>query len=390
MNKSYYFLTLILSLFIVLLMSPVQGQVVGDIIWEDHFDDEANDFLLSNVGWMYFGEDDGLVGQQVSQTAEETAWVKSGIFSFVIGASIIQTNGVAYIDPEDWDGSQDRIKEQNANTSPNQDLTFQVNFKSATLVEGGTYPMGTFFICGTRMFNPDTGRGYGDPIEDSTYVLYISPLTNTTAVAKFSGELAVLDPSGWTYLAAPSTDFEYELNVFYWVEFYLYQGDIKVKVWEGDLADGALEPWLIETVDPDPWVRGTFTEFGLLGDPLADGDEMELDDVVMRKVTSADAIDQPFIIAPARFALANNYPNPFNPETNIAFSLEKANDVTLNVYSITGQLVRTLINQSMAVGDHTVKFNGRDDLGQMLSSGVYFYQLQSGDQVATNKMILMK
>jgi hypothetical protein len=44
----------------------------------------------------------------------------------------------------------------------------------------------------------------------------------------------------------------------------------------------------------------------------------------------------------------------------------------------------------MAVGDHLVKFNGRDDLGQILSSGVYFYQLQSGDQVATNKMILMK
>ena len=91
-----------------------------------------------------------------------------------------------------------------------------------------------------------------------------------------------------------------------------------------------------------------------------------------------------------RFALANNYPNPFNPETTIEFSLDKANDVTLNVYSITGQLVRTLINHSMAAGDHTVNFNGRDDLGQALSSGVYFYQLQSGEQVATNKMILMK
>ena len=149
MNKNYHFLTLILGLFILLLMSPVQGQVIGDIIWEDHFDDEANDFLLNNVGWMYFGEDDGLVGQQVLQTAEETAWVKSGIFSFVVGASIIQTNGVAFIDPEDEDGTEARIKAQNANTSPNQDLTFQVNFKSATLVEGGQYPMGTFFICGT-------------------------------------------------------------------------------------------------------------------------------------------------------------------------------------------------------------------------------------------------
>jgi hypothetical protein len=389
MNKMYRIFILCLSMIFVGFLAAAQAQEIGDIVWEDHFDDPVNDYLLNNVGWMYFGEEDGLVGQEVSQTEEGTAWIKSGIFSTVIGASIIQTNGVDYIDPNDYDGSIDRIKKQNPNVPANQDLTFQVNFTKFTLVEGGTYPMGTFFILGTRMFNPDTGRGYGDPIEDSTYVLYISPLTDQVNVAKFWGDLAVLNPAGWTYFAEPAS-YDFDLNVPYWVEFYLYEGDLKVKIWEGDLADGALEPWLIEVTDPEPWVRGTFTEFGMLGDPLVDGDEMELDNIVMREITAANALETVETTLPAKFALANNYPNPFNPQTTIEFSLEKTSEVTLTVYSITGQLVRTLVNSNMEAGSHQVTFNGRDDLGHALASGVYFYQLQTTDNIATQKMILMK
>jgi len=198
-----------------------------------------------------------------------------------------------------------------------------------------------------------------------------------------------LNPAAWTYFAEAAS-YDFDLNVPYWVEFYLYEGDLKVKIWEGDFADGDLEPWLIEVTDPDPWVRGTFTEFGMLGDPLADGDEMELDDVVMREVTAANALETVENALPAKFALANNYPNPFNPETTIEFSLEKTSEVTLTVYSITGQLVRTLVNSNMAAGTYQATFNGRDDFGHALASGVYFYQLQTADNIATQKMILMK
>jgi len=396
MNKLYRTFILCLSMTLIFFMTTVQAQTIGDIVWEDHFDDPANDYLLNNVGWMYFGEEDDLIGQEVSQTAEETAWIKSGVFSTVVGASIIQTNGVNYIDPEDFDGSVDRIKIQNANIPANHDITLQVNFKKITNVEGGQFdPIGTFFLLGTRMFNPDTGRGYGDPIEDSTYVLWIAPLIDQVNIAKFSGELAILDPTGWTYFAE-AANFDFDLNVPYWIEFYLYEGDLKVKIWEGDLADGDEEPWLMEVTDPEPRVRGNFTELGLLGDPVKDGDtpdgdEIEIDDVVMREITSADAIEHELgAFTPTEFALNENYPNPFNPETTIEFSLDKTDDVTLKIYSITGQLVRTLANGTMEVGVHKVRFNGRDDLGNLLSSGVYFYQLQSAGQIATNKMILMK
>ncbi len=390
MIKFYRFLFLAIGVVMLMGIPALMAQTVGDVVWEDHFDDAENDYLLSNVGWLYFGESDGLVGQEVAQTGDQTAWVKSGIFSSIIGASIIESNGFAYLDPNDMDGSEARMKAQNANIPYNQDLTFRVNFKKFTNVEGGSYPMGTFFICGTRMFNPDTGRGYGDPIADSTYVLYISPLTNTTMIAKCWGDLVILDPSAWTPIGV-STDFTYDLNVFYWVEFYLYNGDMKVKVWEGELVDGASEPWLIEATDPEPWLRGNWTEFGMLGDPILDGDELELDDVVLREITDANAIGDGIVNAtPTSFSLAKNYPNPFNPETTIEFSLEKAGDVSLQIYAITGQLVRTIVSQPMAAGAHQVTFNGRDDLGNSLASGVYLYRLQNGEKVATNKMILMK
>ncbi len=367
------------------------GQEIGEVMWQDLFDDAENDFLLNNVGWLYFGEEDDLIGQEVGQTEDGKGWFKNGIFNTIIGGSIIESNGVDYIDPEDFDGSIDRVKVQNNNISPNQDITFQVNFKKYTVVEGGTYPMGTFFLCGTRMFNPDTSRGYGDPIADSTYILYISPLTDQVNVAKLSGDLVILNPALWTYWAEAAT-FDFDLDVWYWVEFYLFEGELKVKIWEGDFADGAEEDWLLEVTDPEPWVRGTFTEFGMLGDPLENGDETLLDDVVVREVTGgASAIDDGGIdVVPTEFALGANYPNPFNPETTIEFSLDKTDDVTLKVYSITGQLVRTLANSAFEAGSHQLRFNGRDDLGNLLSSGVYFYQLQSAGQIATNKMILMK
>jgi hypothetical protein len=400
MNKTYQFLILMISMFILLFMASVQGQTVGDIMWEDHFDDPVNDFLLNNVGWLYFGEEDDLVGQQVAQTAEGKGWIKCGVFSSVIGASIIETNGFSHVvvvdGVVDFDSTETIFIPQNANINPNQEITFEVNFLKISLVPGGSYEAlgGTFFLLGTRMFNMEH-RGYGNPIEDSTYVLIMSPLGDWVNVAKFSGELAVLNPAGYTYFGDMNVmnpaPFDFDLNVPYWVRFYLYEGDLKVKIWEGDLADGATEPWLIEVTDPDPWVRGDWTEFGLLGDPVPDdGDEMELDDIVVREVVLGGAIGDVVYAQPDKFELAGNYPNPFNPETTIEFTLDKADDVTLKVFSISGQLVATIISESMEAGSHQVTFNGRDNLGNTLSSGIYFYQLQSGEHVATQKMILMK
>jgi hypothetical protein len=88
---------------------------------------------------------------------------------------------------------------------------------------------------------------------------------------------------------------------------------------------------------------------------------------------------------PKEFKLEQNYPNPFNPTTTIQFAVPSVSDVKLEVFNILGQKVSTLVNRRMKAGMHTVNFNAAN-----LSSGVYFYRLQSGSFVQTKKMMLVK
>jgi hypothetical protein len=89
-------------------------------------------------------------------------------------------------------------------------------------------------------------------------------------------------------------------------------------------------------------------------------------------------------------SLAQNYPNPFNPQTTIAFTLKDRGQVSLKVYNVNGELVRTLANETRAVGSHQLTWDGRNDSGQPVSSGVYFYKLVSNNFSQTKKMVLLK
>ncbi|MDD3525181.1 MAG: carboxypeptidase regulatory-like domain-containing protein, partial [Candidatus Cloacimonetes bacterium] len=88
--------------------------------------------------------------------------------------------------------------------------------------------------------------------------------------------------------------------------------------------------------------------------------------------------------------LKGNSPNPFNPETNIAFDLAQAGPVSLEIFNIKGQRVRTLINKPMPAGRHRIVFDARDDRGKPLGSGVYLYRFRSGEYQSTRKMMLME
>ena len=88
---------------------------------------------------------------------------------------------------------------------------------------------------------------------------------------------------------------------------------------------------------------------------------------------------------PTEFSLSQNFPNPFNPTTNIKFGLPKESNVTLKIYNVLGQEVATLVNNVMSAGFHTVDFNATQ-----LSSGMYIYRIEAGDFVQVKKMLLMK
>jgi hypothetical protein len=88
--------------------------------------------------------------------------------------------------------------------------------------------------------------------------------------------------------------------------------------------------------------------------------------------------------------LKGNYPNPFNPETTIAFSLPDNQKVTLCIYNIRGQMVRELLHGDCTRGTHTVVWDGRDHTNKQVSSGLYFYKLKTADAEISKKMVLLK
>lgn len=93
---------------------------------------------------------------------------------------------------------------------------------------------------------------------------------------------------------------------------------------------------------------------------------------------------------PANFELSQNYPNPFNPSTTIKYGVSEPTRVRLSIYNIEGQLVSTLVNETQEAGFYSVNWNGRNDFGQQLASGMYIYRIDAGNFVATKKLMLMK
>jgi len=110
--------------------------------------------------------------------------------------------------------------------------------------------------------------------------------------------------------------------------------------------------------------------------------------LLMNSLNAIVGITQNSEEIPIVYALSQNYPNPFNPSTKINFDLPKAGFVTINVYDISGRLVKQLANQQMSPGKYTVTFDSHE---LNLSSGVYFYRINAGNEfVMTKKMILVK
>ena len=94
---------------------------------------------------------------------------------------------------------------------------------------------------------------------------------------------------------------------------------------------------------------------------------------------------------PEAFALANNYPNPFNPATTIKYALPEASSVTLEIYNVVGQVVRTLVADHQNAGRYVVQWDATNESGHSLSSGIYFYRLEAGGEfLEVKKMLLLK
>ncbi len=99
---------------------------------------------------------------------------------------------------------------------------------------------------------------------------------------------------------------------------------------------------------------------------------------------------EPAGLPPLPFALHQNHPNPFNPSTEIGFSLPVPSTVTLDIFDVSGKRIRRLLEERRPAGNHSVHWDGLDDRGSRAISGVYFYRLTAGINTHSRKMILLR
>jgi len=106
--------------------------------------------------------------------------------------------------------------------------------------------------------------------------------------------------------------------------------------------------------------------------------------------TTTGLPDKPEELIPTKLELMANFPNPFNPDTKISFSLPAQNKIRLVIYNVLGQFVNELVNNELPAGTYTFNWNGTDILGKSVSSGIYFYSIETNDRRLVKKMIFSK
>jgi hypothetical protein len=107
-------------------------------------------------------------------------------------------------------------------------------------------------------------------------------------------------------------------------------------------------------------------------------------------ISGTDVEDDKGSILPEDFVLLQNHPNPFNSSTLIQYSLPKRAHVTVEIFNLLGQRVRSLVDGEQSVGRYAIEWDGRSDNSHVLATGVYFYRVAADDHIEVKKMLLLK
>ncbi|MBU8869693.1 MAG: hypothetical protein KOO60_02350 [Gemmatimonadales bacterium] len=226
-------------------------------------------------------------------------------------------------------------------------------------------------------------------VSSSTFYGNINPAASATLVSYRNGRFDIdhtiiaFGSSGYAAAASDTTDFQFTCSNIYgntigdWYGYFANQlGDF------GNISYDPLfclekNPALPYGIDENSPCRSTFNPTcGLVGYyPIGCGDW-------------SAAENHPATHERAR--LLPSYPNPFNPQTTVSFNLPSTALVGLRVFSLDGRLVATLINETMSAGPHEIKWNGRDDQGRAVASGVFFCRLKAGPDADSIRIVLLK
>jgi hypothetical protein len=231
------------------------------------------------------------------------------------------------------------------------------------------------------------------------------PMTNLTAHSgqKMAACFAAINPPNNDMLISKRMRMGTENSISLWLRSYTSQNGLerfKVGISTIESPTPASFSWLsgpnyVEA--PVEWTQyiyavpapynAQFVRFGIRCESN-DAFIFLMDDIIIRGYNIVSNEDNAVPVSST--ALLGNYPNPFNPETSIAYNVKNDEQVTLEIYNLKGEKVRTLVNTKVKAGSHKVSWLGDDENGKQVSSGVYFYRMTSGKYSASKKMILLK
>jgi hypothetical protein len=294
------------------------------------------------------------------------------------------------------------VKIRNAGTN----LIGDVNLNGVTYEIGDVIVFTNFFIypdlaplSPVQILNSDVNRdGYGATIADLVYM--INKLVNISTSHKLSPikspvDVYVAENSGGMSL---SYDSKYDLGGLYLVLESTEEFSSVPEVfsdWEqkGMLVSKTVDNNLIRVlIYSDDGTRMSSGYNSIL--KIENNGNFKINDIQLSsadgQLLKAEVSGGKDGLRPDDFVLKQNYPNPFNPSTEVAFSLARMNDIRLTIYNVLGQEVRLLADGTFAAGDHTVVWDGKDNSGRAVSSGVYFYRLSAKDFMTEKKMLLLK
>ena len=125
---------------------------------------------------------------------------------------------------------------------------------------------------------------------------------------------------------------------------------------------------------------------------LNNGETVEFDTSEINEITFGNVSVEEMVefISQIPIKFLKNYPNPFNPTTKIAFEIGESGKTKVEVFNVKGQKIKTLLNEKMEIGKHSVMWNGNDSNNKRVSSGMYFYKVTVNGNQKTNKMIMLK
>lgn len=228
-----------------------------------------------------------------------------------------------------------------------------------TYEEGNRYPTGS----AQRTVNsyPDTYNGTCSRIA-ANFIRCLNVDTPDERIkVTFNGAAGVR----WTLAAVVNVSYFYNTGTYYLVEL------------ENDNAAEWVLPYDLTGVYSVGFVVGNGNKIGVNATY-----SIQVEKVPFDPTSVSDT--------PAVMAISGNHPNPFNPSTSIQFALGSHGHAALDIYDVSGRKVRSLVGAGLDAGNHTVVWDGQDDLGRSLPSGTYVARLRSGDQVSSHKLVLAK